>query len=358
VDLGATVVFTAQQLKGYLMSHKVATHQSSPDLFLQTVTAYQRTEALKAAIQLDLFTAIGVGAHTADVLARKCETSERGMRILCDYLVVIGFLTKEGRSYRLTPDTAVFLDRRSPAYLGSAATFLTSPMFVEALCDLTGAVRKGGTMMGEEGSIAPEHPLWVEYARSMAPMMRLPAELIAGRLNAGAGDTWKVLDIAAGHGLYGIALAKQNSNAEIVALDWPNVLTVAQENAQAAGVARRYRTLPGNAFEVDFGRGYDLVLLTNFLHHFDPATCEALLRKVHAALAPAGRAVTLEFVPNEDRVTPPATAPFSLVMLASTPSGDAYTFSELDRMYRNAGFSRSELHPLPPTSQQLVISHA
>ena len=96
--------------------------------------------------------------------------------------------------------------------------------------------------------------------------------------------------------------------------------------------------------------------LTNLLHHFDPATCEVLFRKVHAALADGGRAVTLEFVPNEDRVSPPEAASFSVMMLISTPSGDAYTFSELERMAANAGFSRSTMHPLPPTIQQVVIS--
>ncbi|HEU4432954.1 MAG TPA: hypothetical protein VFR51_06125, partial [Pyrinomonadaceae bacterium] len=80
------------------------------------------------------------------------------------------------------------------------------------------------------------------------------------------------------------------------------------------------------------------------------------LRKVHAALADGGRAVTLEFVPNEDRVTPPDAAGFSMMMLISTPSGDAYTFPELERMAANAGFSRSTVHPLPPTFQTAVIS--
>src|SRR6185369_2508977 len=96
----------------------------------------------------------------------------------------------------------------------------------------------------------------------------------------------------------------------------------------------RFETIPGSAFTADFGSGYDLVLLTNFLHHFDVPTNEALLRKVHAALKPGGRAVTLEFVPNEDRVSPPVAAEFSLMMLGNTPAGDAYTFSELDRMFR------------------------
>jgi hypothetical protein len=66
--------------------------------------------------------------------------------------------------------------------------------------------------------------------------------------------------------------------------------------------------------------------------------------------------VTLEFVPDEDRVSPPAAAGFSLVMLCSTPAGDAYTYAELDRMCRHAGFSRNELHPLPPTDQRVIIS--
>jgi len=141
-----------------------------------------------------------------------------------------------------------------------------------------------------------------------------------------------------------------------VALDWPNVLGVAKENAAKAGVADRYSTIEGNAFDADFRNGYDIVLLTNFLHHFDIATCEGLLRKVHAALKQDGRAVTVEFIPNEDRITPPDAAAFSVIMLAETRGGDAYTFSQLERMFGNAGFSRSELHPLPPTIQQVVIS--
>ena len=108
---------------------------------------------------------------------------------------------------------------------------------------------------------------------------------------------------------------------------------------------------------MDFGEGYDLVLLTNFLHHFDAATCETLATKVYDALAPGGRAVTLEFVPNEDRISPPDSAMFSMIMLASTPSGDAYTFSELAEMFRHAGFTRSELHRLPPPFQQVVVSY-
>jgi ubiquinone/menaquinone biosynthesis C-methylase UbiE len=333
------------------MSTTPQPHQPSPELIFDTLNAYQRSAALRGAIELDLFTAIGEGAVTARDLAGKLKVSERGARILCDYLVVIGLLTKQGGRYGLTPDSAVFLDRRSPACVGSAVTFLNSPMLTGYFRDIAAVVRKGGAVQSAEGTMAADDPIWVEFARAMGPMMVMPAEFIADLVGAGSG---KVLDIAAGHGVFGISIARRNPKARIVALDWPAVLEVAKENAQQAGVANRYETLPGSAFDTDYGSGYDVVLLTNFLHHFDPPTCEKLLRKVHAALNPGGAAVTLEFVPNEDRISPPAAAAFSLMMLGSTASGDAYTFSELDRMFRNAGFSSSQAHALPGPEKVIV----
>ncbi len=331
------------------------TGQPTPALLFDTFNAYQRTEAIKSGIELGLFSAIADGKTTAKEIAQACDASERGTRILCDYLVIIGFLTKQNGKYGLTADSAVFLDRRSPAYMGSVIDFILSPMITDHFKQLTAAVKKGGSV-SEEGTLEPEHPVWVKFARAVAPMMAMPAQLLAPIADPGANQKLKILDIAAGHGLYGLAFAKRNPQAEVVAVDWPNVLEVARENAQAAGVSDRYQTRPGSAFDVDYGTGYDIVLLTNFLHHFDAPTCETLLRKVRAALADGGRAVTLEFVPNPDRVSPPQAAAFSMMMLGSTPAGDAYTFAELETMFRHAGFARSEMHELPPSIERVVIS--
>src|SRR5437868_3968331 len=101
--------------------------QPSPQLFFETMNAYQRTAALKSAIELDAFTAIADGNQTAAALAKHCSASERGMRILCDYLTMVGFLTKKDSRYDLTQDSAVFLNRHSPACLNSAVRFLASP---------------------------------------------------------------------------------------------------------------------------------------------------------------------------------------------------------------------------------------
>lgn len=338
------------------MSTSTAQQQPSPQLFFQNINAHQRTEALKAAIELEVFTAIGEGNTTVAEIAKRCQTSEKGMRVLCDYLTTMEMLTKQGNQYALTLDSSVFLDKRSPGYLGGAVEFLCSPMLLEGFKHMTEAVRKGGTAVGEDGTTGPENPVWVKFARGMAGMMSMPAQLMAKLVDPNADRKLKILDIAAGHGLFGIAFATQNKQAEITAVDWRPVLEVAKENAEKAGVADRYSTIEGSAFDVEFGTGYDLVLLTNFLHHWDQPSNEKLLRKVHAALAEGGRAVTLEFVPNDDRVTPPEVAGFSMVMLVGTPSGDAYTFAELERMFANAGFSRSTIHALPPTFQQVVIS--
>jgi 2-polyprenyl-3-methyl-5-hydroxy-6-metoxy-1,4-benzoquinol methylase len=317
----------------------------SPELLLDTLQSYQRTAALRAAIELDLFTAIGDGARTVPAIASACKASERGTRILCDYLTIIGFLTKTRGEYQLTPDSAVFLSKRSPAYFGGTAEFLASPEIMRHFDDLAGTVRRG-TIPDRESTVSTENPVWETFARAMEPMMMPPAQAIADILGVASAGPITVLDIAAGHGLFGIAIAQRNPQAQIVASDWPRVLTVASENAAKLGVAARHRTLAGDAFTVDWGAGYDVALLTNFLHHFDVPTCTTLLQKVARALKPGGRVALLEFVPNEDRVSPPAAATFAMQMLGGTPSGDAYTLEELTSMLNAAGFGAVSDHPL------------
>ena len=329
--------------------------QPTPQLFFDTATAYQRTATIKAAIEVDLFSAIAEGKTTPAEIAAHCSIAERGARILSDYLTMMGFLNKSNGRYSLTPDSNLFLTRRSPAFLGNAIEFLISEEIMKGFWMLTEAVRKGGTALGGDGTVDAENPIWVKFARAMHPLMAPAAAGIAEMIDPSASQPLKILDIAAGHGAFGVAFLRRNPKVEVHAVDWAPVLQVARENAAAAGVADRHHSIPGSAFDVDYGTGYDLALVTNFLHHFDPPTNEALLKKIRAALKDGGRVAALEFVPNDDRVSPIGVAGFSLTMLAGTPSGDAYTFKELDAMFRNAGYAKSEIRELPPL-QQLVVS--
>jgi 2-polyprenyl-3-methyl-5-hydroxy-6-metoxy-1,4-benzoquinol methylase len=329
--------------------------QPTPERFFNAINAYEQTEAMKTAVELEIFTAIAEGNTTAATVAKRCKASERGVRTLCDFLTIHGFLTKEGIQYALAPDSSLFLNRHSPAYIGGAIEFLLTPRLREAHARLTDAVRRGSTALGE-GTLERENPDWVKFARAMMPLMHMPAEIMAAELRKG-GEVHKVLDIAAGHGIFGISVAKQNPAAHIYAADWKNVLEIATKNAQTMGVADRYHLLPGSAFETDFGGGYDLVLITNFLHHFDPPTCTNFMRKMHATLMSGGRAAIAELVPNPDRVTPPTAAAFSMMMLATTPNGDAYTFAEIESISTNAGFTRVELAPPEIGLDRLVIAY-
>ena len=172
----------------------------------------------------------------------------------------------------------MFLDPRSPASMASVAQFMSNPA-----SHLAEVVRSGRTALPGAGTVEPENPVWVAFAEKMAPMMGPMAAPLCALVLEGRPGPMHVLDMAAGHGLFGIEIAKQNPETRVTGLDWAPVLQVALENAQKAGVHERYHMLPGSAFDIEFGGPYDAVLLTNFLHHFDKPTCVELLKKVRAA---------------------------------------------------------------------------
>jgi 2-polyprenyl-3-methyl-5-hydroxy-6-metoxy-1,4-benzoquinol methylase len=324
----------------------------SPDVVFDALFAYQQTAALKAALDLDVFTAIDEGNQDAETIARRVGASPRGVRILCDYMTTTNFLTKQAGRYGLSPSAAAFLSRRSQAYMGTMVHFLTLPELKRNFDDLTGAVKRGGVAPAGN-TVSESNPIWVEFAHAMVPMAMANAQAIANVIDVPSGA--RVLDIAAGHGMYGIVLAQRNPSVRITAVDWQPVLDVAIEHATAAGVQTRFGTRPGDAFTTDFGSGYDLALITNFLHHFNVRENTTFLRKIAAALEPSGRVAIVEFVPNADRVTPPMAARFALTMLGGTPEGDAYTLAELTEMLDAAGFADVQTYGLP-TPQMLLVA--
>jgi len=324
----------------------------NPGRIHQALTSYQLAMALKGAIELEVFTHIAAGATTSDTIAPLCQGTEKGVRVLCDYLTVHGFLTKAKGTYGLAPDTAALLDKNSPSYMGSVAGFFTHPVMVNKYHDVAALVRNGGA---SDHTLAPNDNVWVEFARYMAPMFAVSASIAATHVTT-PGEPAKVLDIAAGHGLFGIHVALHNRAAEITFQDWENVLEVARENATKMGITGRFGAIPGSAFEVDLGTGYDVALLPNFLHHFDFTTNVTLLKRVRTALKPGGLVAVIEFVPNDDRVSPPDGALFAMRMLGTTPNGDAYTFAEIDRMLHDAGFGAAEPRSLAPAHQQLILA--
>ena len=114
----------------------------NPRIVFDMVQAHQRTAALKAAIDLDIFRAVGKGPGDVASIARHCSASERGIRILCDFLVINGVLAKDNGHYKHTPSSAAFLDPASPACMASVAHFLSEEAIMQADVNLAEIVRK------------------------------------------------------------------------------------------------------------------------------------------------------------------------------------------------------------------------
>jgi ubiquinone/menaquinone biosynthesis C-methylase UbiE len=319
----------------------------------EAALAYQKTAALKAAVKLDIVASIGGGALTSDALAEKTATSARGMRILCDFLATMGLLTKQDGAYCVAEPGKRYLDPSSPAWIGGSIDFYAAPEIMRlVLDDPVSYVRQGGS--AGLAHLAPDHPVWLRFAKAMSSTARLAAKRAAVYLAAPRAPA-TVLDVAAGHGFYGIELAKAFPEALVTAVDWPSVLELASANARDAGVSERFRAVAGNAFEVDWGGEFDLVMLANFLHHFSPEECATILRKVKSSLSPQGRACAVDFVPEEDHARVPTHAMFAYLMLATTPGGDAWTLTDLDQIAKAAGFQGATVRPLRPTPQSLIM---
>jgi 2-polyprenyl-3-methyl-5-hydroxy-6-metoxy-1,4-benzoquinol methylase len=315
-----------------------------------------RSSAIKAAIELEVFTHIDDGAATAGAIAEKSRAAERGIRILCDGLTVMGFLEKKKGRYGLTADTAAFLSRRSPAYMGDTIGFLQAPHMLAAFADLTNAVRKGGHALTEKGNTETEAAAWVDFARSMGGLQRPVAAELAAMIEKKPGESFSVLDVAAGHGVYGLTVAERFPKAKITALDWEPVLVVARENAAKAGVLGRFKTIGGDAFKVRLGGPYDVVLLPNFLHHFSAGQCTVFLKRIENVLKDDGVILTFEHMPEEDRISPAPAVMFAMTMLATTPEGDAYTVAEYRKMFADAGISRTEVRDLSVARGRALVS--
>jgi ubiquinone/menaquinone biosynthesis C-methylase UbiE len=314
----------------------IAPTPSDPSPLLAEFRAFERSLALRTAVELDLFTLIGGGTDTVAALAAATGAAERGIRILCDYLTIAGHLTKKPPRYNLTPSSATFLTTTSPSFIGAAVRFLASDRNVAAFLQLGRSVKDGGAPAAAQ--TIPDTAAWVAFAHFMTGLARPIADAAAAALELDANQPMQVLDIAAGHGEYGLAVLARNPKAHVYALDSQEVLEVAAGNAARADVAERYHAIPGDAFQTPFRGPYELIIAANFAHHFDRATNVVFFGKCLGALSPYGRLLLIDFVPNDDRVSPHADAAFALTMLATTAKGDAYTFGEFSGMLQEAGF--------------------
>jgi ubiquinone/menaquinone biosynthesis C-methylase UbiE len=295
---------------------------------------------MTTSLRLGLFSHLAAGAGTAAEVARAADSSERGTRMLLDALTGFGLLTKSGERYELTPHARQYLVRESPDYAGGLAE--SGAMF-DAWTHLDECVRTGQPMQRVETKERAEE-FFPMLVRTLHVVNREPARRTAEALGAGAANKGlRVLDVAAGSGVWGIAFAEADPSARVTAQDFPGVLPTTREYVRRHGLEERFDFLAGDLKEVDFGESqYDVALLGNILHSEGEESSRELLRRLRRALRPGGRVVIIDMLPNDSRTGPPYQLIFALNMLVNTERGDTYTLAEYTRWLQEAGFPRVE----------------
>jgi len=310
---------------------------------------------LNTAIELELFTRIAHGTDTANKIAAELGVPARGIRLLCDSLAGSGLIIKDGEDLQLSPDAAMFLDRRSPSYLASAAGTLYSTALLRGFERLTDLVRGRGSAQESPGPSGCQ-PDWFDVARGLTD----PAAAVRAFANTVSFPRGpiKILDIGAGDGAYGIAIAERYREAIIVAVDRPAALKVAQENAARAELGTRYQSIPGGLLAMPFGKDYDAAIIAGCLLQLDPAQIIVLMKRIRDMLKKAGQLTILEFLLEDTPDFAREYAGFGLTMLTASRRGTAYSTAEVQDMLRSSGFGSIESRRLPDAHATLLTALA
>jgi 2-polyprenyl-3-methyl-5-hydroxy-6-metoxy-1,4-benzoquinol methylase len=306
---------------------------------MQFGNGYAAPLMIHAAIANGVFDALDGGAMLPEDLSAATGSSERGIRILLNGLTAIAVVVRnDDGTYALPPDTSAFLVKGKPDYQGAIFRHYATQVIPKWL-DLEQIVRTGKPTAAvntqEEGA-----EYFEQFVEALFPSSYPAARVLARELGlAEATSQIRVLDIAAGSGVWGIALAQSSPHVTVTALDWPNVLPVTKRIAEQHGVGERVTTIAGDLHVAEFGGPYDVVTLGQILHSEGEERSRKLLAKVHASLDHGGVVAIAEFVINEDRNGPVAPLIFSVNMLVNSDDGDAFTFGEMRGWLEQAGFA-------------------
>lgn len=314
-----------------------AEHMTS-DRIQDTLYAFMRSQILFAAIDLDLFSHIAEGADTLATLTARLDLDERGLRILLNGLVGIGFLQKTAQNtYILPPDAARFLVKDSEEYMGGMVHHCKR--LYENWSLLTEAVRSGQPVGGAQ-SLAQLEAYFAElvkglYVSNYPTALKLADCLGLGKTHHGA----EVLDVAGGSAVWSIAMLERDKKARATVIDLPSVTNVAEEYVSLHHLEDRFSYLPGDLEEMVFpAASFDVAVMANICHALGPIATQRAFHKLAGTLKPGGRLVIVDFVPDENRENPGWALVFGVNMLITTPEGDVFTGAEYSQWLKSAGF--------------------
>jgi precorrin-6B methylase 2 len=329
--------------------------QITPERLMQLGFAYAPPLIIGAAVKNRVFDSLSPGAKTLEEMSEQSGASVRGLRAIMNALVGLELLEKHGEKYSLTPESEAFLLSEKP---GSLAGFfgMASTHIIPDWLQLSEAVQTGKPPkpLNQETTGSEFFAVLVE---NIIPMSYPAAKALAESLGlADAGETVRVLDIAAGSGIWGIALAQQSPIVEVTALDWPEMIPTTKRITKKFGVADRFNYIEGDVLEADFGKGYDVAILGHILHTEGRDRSRKLLKKTFDALSSGGIIAIGEWLVEETRTGPVNGLIFAVNMLVHSEHGDTFTFNEIKSWLEEAGFNNARTLEAPGPSPLILAT--
>jgi hypothetical protein len=310
----------------------------TPEKIQQLAWGYAPPLIIEAALHHGVFDLLDGGSKTVEEVATRSGASVRGLRAVMNALAGLQLLTKDAAGrFGLTADSAAFLVGGKPGFLGGLIRH-TSTQLVPKWLALSKVVRTGKPAASVNREKAGAE-FFHDFVEDIFPMSYPSAQRLAEALEiAAAKKPVRVLDLAAGSGVWGIALAQKSPRVTVTAVDWPGVLDVTRKVAVRLGVAGQFSFVAGDLASADFGRGHNIATLGHILHSEGEQRGRALLKKTFDALAPGGTIAIAEFLVDDARTGPPVALIFAVNMLINTDEGDTWSFGEISGWLREAGF--------------------
>jgi ubiquinone/menaquinone biosynthesis C-methylase UbiE len=335
---------------------KRKTKKLTPERLQQFGFAYAPPLIISAAVNNKVFDKLEGGAKTVEQVKKETGASARGLRAIMDALVGLELLKKDRQSrYSLTPESHAFLISEKA---GTLAGFFESilPVMISRWLRLTDIVRDGRPAVAVNQETEGTE-FFSQLVETIIPMSYAGAQKLAEHLNvAKAKDGLRVIDLAAGSGIWGIALAQKSPRVRVTAADWAGMIPTTKRITGKFGVRDRFDFIEGDLLEANFGNGYDVATLGHILHSEGEERGQQLLKKVFRALKSGGTIAIAEWLVNDDRTQPLPSLMFAVQMLVNTEKGDTFSFNEIKNWLEDAGFKKVRKLEAPGPSPLILAT--
>ena len=314
--------------------------QVTPERLMELGFAYAPPLIISAGVSNKVFDSLEDGAKTPEQIAEETGASARALRILMNALVGLGLLKKDRQGkYSLTPESTSFLLSKKP---GTHAGFFgtIAPQLISRWLRLSDIVREGRPAVAVNQETEGTE-FFSQLVENIIPMSYPPAQKLGDHLKlAKTKNEIQVLDLGAGSGIWGIALAQKSPRVRVTAVDWAGMIPTTKRITQKFGVADRFSYVEGDMLEANFGSGYDIAILGHILHSEGEDRSRRLLKKIFRALKSGGTIAIAEWLVNDDRTKPLPSLMFAVQMLVNTEKGDTFSFNQIKTWLEEAGFKK------------------